>query len=617
MRSGARRLGLRSPGRSEALRGLLRPQATLTTAARAPRVPFIRFTPARADSGCRPSPQGVENLFRRMDRMVAAGPVFCDITWGAGGTTADVTLDIADRMQNQACVETMMHLTCTNMKAEMVTEALLHSRAKGVRNILALRGDPPKGQEKFEAVEGGFECALDLVRFIKKTHGSEFGICVAGYPEAHPDFIVDDPEEMEQNYWKNIAYLKEKVDAGAGLIITQLFYDCDIFLKFVKDCRQAGIQVPILPGIMPIQSYGGFKRMTAFCKTKIPQTILDTLEPISENEAAVKAYGIHLGAQMCRRLLDAGTPGLHMYSLNLEKSVLGILKAVGLVGSTRPDRPLPWRAPVNPARSSEAVRPVFWAARPRSYIARTAAWAELPSARWSGAEAFGPAEVPDLSKKLLAALGSPGDSAAAAAAVGKWWTGSADWFPWSEGSAPTTGTRTLSSAEAHSLWSLTRSGLLPVNFQPCVRGVPSSDVVEGWGASGGTVFRAAYLECFCPPELFDALRESLEGCGSLSFMAATAAGETVTCRAEGPCAVDFGVFPGAGLAQPTVFCPKSFQAWKPEAFSCFEAWAALCGEESEAAKVLRAMSKTYYLVSVVDHDLSGDVFTPFHTAVMK
>ena len=555
--------------------------------------------------------------------MVAAGPVFCDITWGAGGTTADVTLDIADRMQNQACVETMMHLTCTNMKAEMVTEALEKSKATGVRNILALRGDPPKGQEKFEAVEGGFECALDLVRFIRKTHGDDFGICVAGYPEAHPDFIVDDPEEMEQNYWKNIAYLKEKVDAGAGLVITQLFYDCDIFLKFVRDCRQAGIQVPILPGLMPIQSYGGFKRMTGFCKTKVPQTILDALEPISENEEAVKAYGIHLGAQMCRRLLDAGIPGLHMYSLNLEKSVLGILKATGLVGTARPERPLPWRAPVNPARASEGVRPVFWAARPRSYIARTAAWSELPSASWTGTEAFGAPAPPSLSQKALAALGAPADAASAAAAVGKWWTGASDWFPWSEGAAPSTGTRGLHPSEAHALWSLTRSGLLPVNYQPCVRGTPSEDVAEGWGALGGTVFRAAYLECFCPPELFEALRASLEKRGSLSFVASTAAGGSVANsagrglgRAGGRSAVDFGVFPGAGLVQPTVFCPEAFRAWKPEAFAGFEAWAAVCGEESQATKVLRAMASSYHLVSVVDHDLSGDIFTAFHDAIM-
>jgi methylenetetrahydrofolate reductase (NADPH) len=159
-----------------------------------------------------------------------------------------------------------------------------------------------------------------------------------------------------------------------------------------------------------------------------------------------------------------------------------------------------------------------------------------------------------------------------------------------------------------------------VNFQPCIRGTRSEDVADGWGALGGTVFRAAYLECFCPPELFEALRASLEKRGSLSFVASTAAGDSVTCRAGGQTAVDFGVFPGAGLVQPTVFCPEAFQAWKPEAFAGFEAWAEACeGTQSEgatASKVLRAMASSYHLVSVVDHDLSGDIFTAFHEAIM-
>ena len=297
--------------------------------------------------------QGVKNLFERMPRMVAHGPVFCDITWGAGGTTADVTLDIAKRMQNEVGVETMMHLTCTNMPAEKVDEALAACKEVGVSNILALRGDPPKGQEKFVAVEGGFECALDLVKHIKAGHGDHFGLCVAGYPEAHPDVIVpEDKAKTEENYWKDLEYLKQKVEAGGEMVITQLFYDTDLFLKFVKDARKIGIEVPIIPGIMPIQTYGGVKRMTGFCKTYVPQGILDTLEGIKDDEIAVKAYGIELGTQMCRTLLDSGTPGLHMYSLNLEKAVLGILGNLGMITFDAPAKPLP---PAEEAKKGEAA----------------------------------------------------------------------------------------------------------------------------------------------------------------------------------------------------------------------------------------------------------------------
>jgi methylenetetrahydrofolate reductase (NADPH) len=332
---------------------------------RAPRNTHTRFAAARrfaSTSSTKPKnppssskKKGVENLLERLDRMAAYGPTFCDITWGAGGSTADVTLDIATKMQNQVCVETMMHLTCTNMPVEKLDEALKAARAAGIRNILALRGDPPKGEESFTQVEGGFACALDLVRYIRKAHGDWFGIGVAGYPEAHPDRIVDDPAEMAANYAADVAYLKEKVDAGADFVVTQLFYDADRYLGFVKDCRAAGITVPILPGIMPIMAYGGFKRMTGFCKTAVPQWVADKVEALKDDEEAVKQFGIELGADMCKKLLDAGTPGLHMYTLNLERSAVAILERVGLLDPAKPaPRRLPWRqVPAGGQRAEE------------------------------------------------------------------------------------------------------------------------------------------------------------------------------------------------------------------------------------------------------------------------
>ncbi|EIE19820.1 methylenetetrahydrofolate reduct [Coccomyxa subellipsoidea C-169] len=284
----------------------------------------FEFFPPRTD-------EGVENLYSRQHRMAAYGPTFCDITWGAGGTTADLTLDIAAKMQNTVGVETMMHLTCTNMPESQLENALDKVKSYGIQNILALRGDPPKGQETFTVVEGGFSCALDLVKYIKAKYGDFFGITVAGYPEGHPDAIVSNPEEMDKAYWADLHYLKEKIDAGGEIIVTQLFYDVDRFFKFVQDVRSLGITCPIIPGIMPIMTYGGFKRMTSFCKTAIPSEISEHLEKIKDNDEAVKAYGIELGTQMCRRLLEAGTPGLHMYTLNLENASVSILQNLGLI----------------------------------------------------------------------------------------------------------------------------------------------------------------------------------------------------------------------------------------------------------------------------------------------
>ena len=140
--------------------------------------------------------------------------------------------------------------------------------------------------------------------------GDHFGIGVSGYPEAHPDVIVEDKAQMEKNYWADIHYLKEKIDAGADFVITQLFYDTPTFIRWVKDCRSVGITAPIIPGIMPIMAYGGFNRMTAFCKTFVPQAIKDKVESLKDDEAGLKEYGIQLGVQMCKQILDAGvSPG--------------------------------------------------------------------------------------------------------------------------------------------------------------------------------------------------------------------------------------------------------------------------------------------------------------------
>lgn len=181
------------------------------------------------------------------------------------------------------------------------------------------------------AAEGGFSCALDLVRYIRAQYGDYFGICVSGYPEAHPDTIVADPAQMEANYRADLAYLKAKVDAGADFIITQLFYDVDAFLAFRQDCLDLGITVPILPGLMPVLTYGGFKRMTAFCKTRVPAHVAATVEALKDNDEALKAYGVSLGTLMAQRLLDAGAPGIHVYTLNLERSAVAILQNAGLV----------------------------------------------------------------------------------------------------------------------------------------------------------------------------------------------------------------------------------------------------------------------------------------------
>ncbi|CAL1404732.1 unnamed protein product [Linum trigynum] len=285
-----------------------------------------------------PRAEGMAKVLELIERMVAYSPTFCDITWRA--SSGDVTLDIANRMQNSIGIETMMHLTCAEMPVEEIDRALDTIKSGGVQNVLALRGDPPLGQDKFVQIQDGFSCALDLVKYMRSKYGDYFGITVAGYPEAHPDVIGDDGVATPEDYQKDLAYLKQKVDAGADLIITQLFYDTDIFLKFVDDCRQIGITCPIVPGILTITNYRSFRKMTGLCKTKIPAEILAALEPIKDNNEAVRAYGIHLGTEMCKKIIAHGIRTLHLYTMNRDESALAILKNLGVIGVSKIPPPL-------------------------------------------------------------------------------------------------------------------------------------------------------------------------------------------------------------------------------------------------------------------------------------
>lgn len=294
----------------------------------------FEFFPPKTDAG-------VASLYKVAEKLKSESPVFVDITWGAGGNTSELTFTLAATMKEKTGLNPNMHLTCTNMEKQKVIDALNDCKNVGITNIVALRGDPPAGQEAWEITEGGFSCALDLVKFIRAEHGDYFCLSVAGYPEGHPNSMTtvndtttltpselgrcartindDGVEEItvcrDADFEKEMIYLKEKVDAGADIIITQLFFDTEVFLTFVRRCRDMGINVPIVPGIMCATSAGGFKRMTKFCKTRVTQDLWDRVNKLEKDED-MKPLGIEYITQMCKTLLDAGTKGLHFYTLN-------------------------------------------------------------------------------------------------------------------------------------------------------------------------------------------------------------------------------------------------------------------------------------------------------------
>jgi methylenetetrahydrofolate reductase (NADPH) len=292
--------------------------------------------------------QGIENLSHRFERMGKQGPLFMDMTWGAGGSTSQATTDLCLKIKQLGYVANM-HLTCTNMVESMVDDALAFAARHGITNIVALRGDPPAGSQSWEATTGGYQCARDLVAHIRAKYNDFFCLTVAGYPQGHPDRIklvtdreLTDAEKIrsthtpegpmvcsDEEYAIEMAYLKSKVDAGANLITTQMFFDAPLFLQFVADCRAAGITVPIIPGLMLLQTYHGFHRMTTLCKSRVPAEVFERIETIKDDEAKIREYGIEFGTQLCRDLMAGGVNGLHFYTLNIEHVTYGVLKNLG------------------------------------------------------------------------------------------------------------------------------------------------------------------------------------------------------------------------------------------------------------------------------------------------
>ncbi|KAJ3786873.1 methylenetetrahydrofolate reductase-domain-containing protein [Lentinula aff. detonsa] len=557
--------------------------------------------------------QGLQNLLDRIERMRGLGPEFIDITWNAGGRTSELTAEMVKTCQGLVGIETCMHLTCTNMPKEKVDFALREAKSSGCRNVLALRGDPPMGKEEWEAVEGGFVHGIDLVRHIRREYGDYFDIAVAGFPQ-HQTLP---PEERDLE----MKYLKEKIDAGVNFIFTQMFYDVDIFIDWVKSVRAVGITVPIVPGIAPIQTWNGFQRATSLAKTIIPQALSEALEPHKDNDEKVREIGTKLVAKMCRKILDAnlGIHGLHFYTMNLEKGTKMLLEELNLVPRMETVKPLPWRQSLTPTRRQETIRPIFWANRTKSYISRTENWDEYPNGRFgdSRSPAYGELDGYGVSIKksredALKLWGQPLTFAEISDLFAKFCSGRLQALPWSD-QKPSNETSIISEKLAR----MNTLGFLTINSQPAVNGVKSSDKVFGWGPRNGYVYQKAYLEFFVKPALLTLLLSHIERDSNITYYVINKRGDLRTnTHSEGPNAVTWGVFPGKEIVQPTIVEAVSFMAWKDEAFELGQQWAQVYDPESPSAKLISELMDTCYLVNVVHNDFhdADAIFEPFFQA---
>ena len=255
------------------------------------------------------TPEAVERLYTTARELKAAGPTFVSVTYGAGGSTRDLTVELVTRMKRELDLETMAHLTCVGHTKEQLAEVLDQLAEGGIENVLALRGDPPRGDTRFVRPEGGFGYAQELTRFIK----ARYAFCVAGaaYPEKHLEAADADAD---------LRHLKEKVESGARFLITQLFFEVDAYFRFVERARAIGIEVPIIPGIMPVTNVAQIHRFTSMCGATIPAALRDLLDRVKDDDTAVVALGVEWASDQCRRLLAGGAPGIHFYTLNRSHS---------------------------------------------------------------------------------------------------------------------------------------------------------------------------------------------------------------------------------------------------------------------------------------------------------
>ncbi|KAJ2750087.1 methylenetetrahydrofolate reductase (NAD(P)H) met13 [Coemansia aciculifera] len=542
--------------------------------------------------------QGVMNLYDRIERMCKLGPLFIDVTWRWGGRSSDLTLELCSNSQTVYGVEANMHMTCTNTNFGLIKDALEKAKDQGVQNVLALRGDLPDNTAEFDPSVGEFKYATDLVKYIRSTYGDYFCIAVAGYPEG-----CMGPEDVD----RDIQYLKEKQDAGADIVVTQLFYDVDNFMAWVAKCRLAGITMPILPGIMPIQNYGGFKRMTELCRIEVPQEIWNRLEPIKDDDQAIKDYGIEVAVDMINKMKAGGVRGFHFYTINLERSTRLVLEKLNFVPAVSEVRPLPWNPSLSEKRAGENVRPIFWRNHARSYIKRTELWDEFPNGRWGDARspAYGElvhgVQVRLPADQALRKWGTPESVDDVTSIFVRYCQGKLDSLPWSD-----TQLQAESTAIQNQLAQINGAGFLTINSQPSCNGAPSSDKVHGWGPSNGFVYKKAYLEFFVSPANMQALLGRLATAPTVTYYAVNKAGELFTnCAEDSPNAVTWGVFPGKEILQPTIVERVSFLAWKDEAFDFWNAWSKVYAEESLAAALLRGICSDWYLMNIVENNFQS------------
>lgn len=600
---------------------------------------------------------GMQNLIPRLERMAKLGSLFITVTWGAGGSSSAKSLELAAICQRDMGIITCLHLTCTNMDRDILDAALRKAKELGIQNILALRGDAKS--EEYSENDSAFTYAVDLIRYIRQNYGDYFCIGVAAYPEGH----VDGTDESEQDPARDLPYLVEKVQAGADFMITQLFYDSQKFVDFEKMLREhtsgAFSGVPLIPGMMPINTYHSFLRAAKLSHASVPEDILHKIKsiPIGDDEA-VKQLGVDI---LCDMISDirrrTQVRGFHFYTLNLEKSVALIAERSGLLskedtesaiddedypnndilanGSHKARRrsslatlnrvviadedhsKLASEHPTEAISEAEAASVQTGTPAPADILAistgegdlgREATWDDFPNGRFGDSrspaygeiDGYGPTLHVD-GPKAYEMWGYPVD----ADDLSKLWSrhirNEIEMLPFS--SQGLSGETSIIQEE---LLNLIDRGFLTVASQPAANSLPSSDKIFGWGPPDGHIFQKAFVEFFISGAKWKRIKPILNFSGPvISYYEGNDHADqkfSTNLHPNSANAVTWGVFPNKEIVQSTILEEESFQAWRDEAFAIWRKWRSLYKPGTASHKLLDEVCNSWHLVSIVSHD---------------
>ncbi|KPI87741.1 putative methylenetetrahydrofolate reductase [Leptomonas seymouri] len=515
-------------------------------------------------------------LYDRIERLSALDPLFCSITWGEGGRTAETSIEVASTCQSLLSINHQVNLTGYASEPEEVLKWLTILKVKGVHNLLITRGasannaiietsstsvatcnasDNGNAVRRAAGEDAGtalgsapssspaspaFPHAVDLVRFVRQHFGDFFGIAVVAFPEGEGSSPNDvawtaEGEECE------LRFLKEKVAAGADYIITNSIFDVKVFDHFCKQCHRHEIRVPILPGVLPVSQ---LRQLSAFGLRRLSGTasFIQKMEATEGSESETRRVVVSFYQDLVKELLKRGCGGVHFFTINADNLLLAILKGIEVATH----RMFPWRPSENEERRrQETVRPVHWSSRVTSYMVRTAQWQDRNPGKWnpvsgshhSTALALGEASgyharllLRSRAKRctqFLVLQGMP-DIQTALTELSRIFVGFLDGngtLPWADELSGET-----AYVGEHLLKPLNARGLYTINSQPPVNGAPSSHKVVGWGPDDGCVYQKSYLEFFCPLTVAQTVFTTLEKYSSLQYMAMSSQGSMVRAR---------------------------------------------------------------------------------------